>query len=154
MQWAARHRVSAQALHELRAVFNIEGVKPSEPRDASEGAVQARVRLEASRNGVTLWRNNVGAGYMKDGSFVRWGLANESSRMNQTIKSGDLIGIRPVVITPAHVGHTVGQFVSREIKRAGWRYTGSEREAAQLAWAQFINSKGGDAQFATGEGTL
>lgn len=154
LQWAARHGVTAQALHELQALFGLHEAQATAHDGESEAATLTRVRLEASRNGVALWRNNVGAGYMQDGSFIRWGLANESAKMNKAVKSGDLIGIRPVTVTPAHVGTIIGQFVSREIKKAGWRYAGSEREAAQLAWAQFITSKGGDACFTTGEGSL
>ena len=121
------------------------------PSEASSVAV---VRLEAARLGILLWRNNVGAGLLQDGSFIRWGLANDSTQMNRQIKSADLIGIRPLLITPAHVGHTIGQFVSRECKRPGWKWSGNERELAQLEWAKLVNGAGGDAAFATGEGTL
>jgi hypothetical protein len=120
----------------------------------SEAASTAIVRLEAARLGILLWRNNVGAGVLQDGSFIRWGLANDSTQMNRQIKSADLIGIRPLLITPAHVGHTIGQFVSRECKRPGWKWCGNERELAQLEWAKLVNGAGGDAAFATGEGTL
>ena len=120
----------------------------------SEAAVSVEVRLEASRLGIRLWRNNVGAGYMQDGSFIRWGLANESAAMNRLIKSADLIGVRPILITPAMVGRTIGQFVSREAKRAGWKWSGTDREVAQLAWADLVNSLGGDAAFTTGPGSL
>jgi len=117
----------------------------------SESDAQARVRLLASRDGARLWRNNCGAGVLQDGSFVRWGLANESHAMNAHIKSGDLIGIAPLIITPAHVGQLFGRFVSREVKRPGWAYKGTDRERAQKAWADLINSLGGDAKFTTGE---
>ena len=109
------------------------------------------LRLAASKAGVRLWRNSNGAGYLQDGSFVRWGLANETAQMNAKIKSSDLIGIRPVLITPAHVGQTLGVFVSREVKARGWRYHASDRERAQKAWLDLITSLGGDAAFSTGE---
>ena len=112
------------------------------------------IRLEAGRKNIRLWRNNVGAGYMKDGSFIRFGLANESKQMNQLIKSSDLIGIRPVLITQEMVGLTIGQFVAREIKKSDWKYTATEREQAQLRWINLINSLGGDACFTNCEGTL
>jgi len=117
----------------------------------SEADAQARVRLLASQAGCRLWRNNVGAGYLKDGTFARWGLANESTAMNRAMKSADLIGVRPILITLDHVGMTIGQFVSREVKASGWRYRGNEHERAQQNWATLINSLGGDARFTTGE---
>ena len=116
-----------------------------------ETDAQAQVRLLASKDGARLWRNNVGAGALQDGTFVRWGLANESSAMNKALKSADLIGLRPVLITPEHVGRVLGVFVSREVKRPGWRYSGTERETAQAAWRDLINRLGGDAEFTTGE---
>ena len=120
----------------------------------SEAAVQALVRLEASAMGIALWRNNVGVLKDERGVPVRYGLANDSSQVNANFKSADLIGIRPVFITPAHVGLVLGQFVSREVKAPGWRYTGTEREAAQLAWLELVRRYGGDAAFATGVGSL
>jgi len=93
----------------------------------------------------------VGAGKLENGNFLRWGLANESKAVNEQIKSGDLIGIQPVLIQPAHVGTIIGQFVSREVKKPGWRYTGRGREPAQLAWAELIIALGGDASFTTGD---
>lgn len=85
---------------------------------------------------------------------MRYGLGNDSPQINAVLKSADLIGIRPVVITAQHVGHTVGQFVSRECKAPGWQYTGTDREVAQLNWARLVNACGGDAAFTTGPGAL
>ena len=123
-------------------------------RGESEAYIQSLVRLEASRKGARLWRNNVGAAVMQDGSFVRYGLANDSKAVNNAIKSADLIGIKPVLITLDLVGCTIGQFVSREIKASDWKYRGTDRERAQLAWALFILSLGGDAAFTNREGTI
>lgn len=119
-----------------------------------EADVLALVKMEASRKGLRLWRNNVGAATDAHGNFFRYGLANETEAMNASIKSGDLIGIRPVLVTAAMIGATLGVFVSRECKRPGWTYRGTPREIAQLAWLELVNSLGGDAQFAAGEGTL
>ena len=118
----------------------------------SESSAQAAVRLAASQSGARLWRNNIGAGKLENGSYIRWGLANDSSAVNARVKSGDLIGIRPVLITPEHVGRTLGVFVSREVKHPGWRFhPNDEREAAQQRWIDLVNSLGGDAAFTTGE---
>ena|ERR1700728_1435946 len=120
----------------------------------SESGISSDIRLEASQRGCRLWRNNVGATYTPTGQFIRYGLANDSVALNRAIKSADLIGIRPLLITPAHVGQIVGQFISREVKHPTWKYSGNDRERAQLAWADLINSLGGDACFAIGRGTL
>lgn len=120
----------------------------------NEEAVKNRVRLEAANIGIRLWRNNVGAMHTDDGRFIRFGLANDSKAVNELIKSGDLIGIKPVMITVEMIGKTIGQFISREVKRSNWRYAGTPREQAQLRWIELINSLGGDACFVNTEGTL
>lgn len=154
-QWTARWQIPMHAMKELNDLFGLSGTNVIEPvRGKSEAAVQSIVRLEAAKKGIRLWRNNVGAGYMQDGSFIRFGLANDSPAINCVLKSADLIGIEPVLITPAHVGQTIGRFISREVKAYGWRYTATERERAQLQWAELINANGGNAAFVTGEGSL
>jgi hypothetical protein len=153
-EWAIRHNVPMHALKELEQLFGITQPPGAPMSGLSEAAVQNNLRLEASHRDVWLFRNNVGAGTLDDGSFVRWGLANESPQVNALIKSGDLIGIRKLKITPQMVGYHVGQFVSREAKPGDWHYTGTEREKAQLRWIELINSLGGDAMFANGPGTL
>jgi hypothetical protein len=150
-QWAARWSVPPEALQEL---MDLSGMLATPKSDQSESAVVAQVRLEATEKGGRLYRNNVGACYDDQGNFIRYGLANDSAKMNQVIKSGDLIGIKPVVITPAMVGHTIGQFWSRECKAGNWRYTGTDRERAQLAWNMHVLSLGGDAAFCNGRGSL
>jgi hypothetical protein len=120
----------------------------------SEAALINELKLEAGTKGIRLWRNNVGAVHTADGTFIRFGLANESSQMNHAIKSSDLIGIKEVLITQDMVGKTIGQFVCREVKKPGWKYTGTDREMAQLAFIQLINMLGGDGAFAAEVGTL
>lgn len=151
--WAARWRIPLDAIQELQNLYGLDGTA-NDRAGKSEAFAQSQVVLEGARKGVRLWRNNVGVLEDKTGRPVRYGLANQSKEINAVLKSGDLIGIRPVLITPSHVGHTFGQFVSREIKEPGWHYAETEREVAQLRWAELINSLGGDACFATGEGTL
>lgn len=117
----------------------------------NEATVQAHVRLLASREGWRLFRNNVGVLLDSRGVPVRYGLANDSKKVNEQVKSGDLIGIRPVVITAAMVGHTLGQFASLEIKASGWKpRANDEHEIAQRKWASLVNEAGGYAIFSTG----
>lgn len=155
--WAQRHGITPEAFADLQNTLGM-GAPPVGIREArivkSEAWVQSAVRLEASRKGLRLFRNNVGALKDDTGRVVRFGLGNDSPTVNAAIKSADLIGIRPLLIDEHHVGTVVGQFVSRELKAPDWRYTGTGREVAQAAWACLINSLGGDASFATGEGTL
>lgn len=169
-EWAARWAVPAQALAELAQCSIVEPDPDNLVGGKTEAYVQSAIRgIEAPSKGVFLWRNNVGAGSLyKDTDLcdacrmstqhkkrpVRWGLANDSPKVNKVIKSADLIGIRPILITADMVGKRVGQFVSRECKREDWTYTGDERELAQLAWATIINDNGGDAKIVKAVGSL
>lgn len=150
-EWAARWGLPPAALVELA---NSVIYQPDEPSSKSEARVQSEVRLEAPHAGVYLFRNNVGAGKLESGNFVRFGLGNDSAPLNKALKSGDLIGIRKRMITQADVGRYIGQFVSREVKRANWKYSGTAEENAQLRWATLINKQGGDALFVTGTGSF
>lgn len=150
--WAARWNVPPQAFAELRAITAAASHDPEGKR--GEAWAQSAVRLEAAQRGYLVWRNNVGALQDAGGRWVRFGLANDSPALNAKIKSSDLIGLRPVTITPQHVGRVIGQFWSREIKAPGWKFTGDAHETAQEAWNTLIVSHGGDAGFTTGPGSL
>lgn len=155
IQWAIRHGVSHVALAELRQLMGIDkSTDAASDSGKSEAAVQTAVRLEASRVGARLWRQNVGACKDDTGRIIRYGLCNDSAALNKRIKSSDLVGIRPVIITPDMVGHTIGQFIAREIKKPSWHYTGTDREKAQLAFGELVISLGGDFAFANSEGSL
>ena len=141
-QWAQRWGIDPRAVKELKENFGIFE-QPQQVAGESEAAIQSRVRLEASQKGFRLWRNNVGACYDADNNFIRYGLANDSTKLNKYFKSSDLIGIDPN-----------GRFVAREVKREGWEYADTMRERAQLAFITLVNSMGGDATFCTGTGTI
>lgn len=156
-QWAIRHHVSMQALHELADVMAAYDVETPELGDAgSEARVQSLVRLEAAASGYWLTRNNVGAFQAPHSSrWVRYGLANESKQQNALVKSADLIGWRRRVIVSTDVGRTIAQFASREAKREGWEFNPNDaREVAQAQWRDFVNSNGGDAAFVSGPGSF
>ena len=122
------------------------------PAGASEAKQQSLVRLEAARRGdILLTRNNVGALMDKRGVPVRYGLWNESLGQNLKFKSSDLIGVRRRTIVAADVGSVIGQFVAREMKEEGWKFTGDEHETAQLACITTLLSYGADAAFCTGD---
>ncbi len=155
-EWAATWGVTGAALADLRGRLTGLDAQPALPTaGASEAAVQARVRLEATRKGMRVWRNNCGAVHdAETGTHLRYGLANDSPQVNAVIKSADLIGIRPRIIQPGDVGQLIGQFVSFECKHAGWKWGNSERERAQGNWAALVLSLGGDARFVSGEGQI
>jgi len=135
-EWALKWRIPPAALQDLVATVSILAEPGS---TGSEADVQARVRLAASKRGIRLWRNNSGVAQDEKGRVVRFGLCNDSARMNETIKSSDLIGIGPG-----------GKFIAREVKAPGWKYTGTKREQAQLKFITLVNSMGGDAKFVSG----
>lgn len=158
-EWARKFGIKHDALQALSSdVLGLEGAPSEPPSDEAhtEAWVQSKIRLEASRKGLRLWRNNVGAGYSEDGSFLRWGLANDSAKLNEVLKSSDLIGIRPIIVGPHHLGLVIGQFVARECKEPKWKLptTPTDREKAQLNFLRLINSMGGDARFAVDDTTL
>lgn len=154
--WAAKHGIPWQAMEELKQLTGM-AEPPVVLRDVpalSEAAVQQQVRLEASKRGLRLWRNNNGAAFDKDGRMIRYGLGNDSASLNKQIKSHDLIGITPHVITGANVGKMVGIFTSYEVKRGDWRFTGTEREVAQRAWMDLVLSLGGISKFIKDAGEI
>lgn len=149
--WAAEHRIHPHAIAALLQRLGVGYTMDTEMRAGmSEAAVQQRVRLAASQAGILAWRNNVGAMQDESGRVVRFGLCNDTKQLNESIKSADLIGIKPVLITQAMVGTWVGQFWSREVKESDWSWKGDDHELAQLKWLELIMSKGGDAAFTTG----
>jgi hypothetical protein len=156
-EWAVRWGIPPAAMLDLRQRM---GTLPhNEPivvegKPGSEVRQQSLIRLDAAQHGVWLTRNNVGALQDERGVPVRYGLANESKEQNKHVKSADLIGIRPMLIGPHHVGQVIGQFVSIECKHEGWTYRGDAHEKAQRAWCEFVASKGGFACFATGPGAF
>jgi len=114
-----------------------------------ESSAQARIRIACAEAGLVMWRNN--SGVLKDarGIPVRFGLGNDSAKVNEAFKSSDLIGIRPTLVTQDMVGQTIGIFTSIECKPPGWRMMRSQHELAQLKWNDLIASYGGRSGFAT-----
>lgn len=148
--WVARWGIPYEAMVDLAQRLNVSPAPVQAPFQASEAWAQSHARLQAAYGGHMLWRNNVGSLQDKTGRWVRYGLANESAKENEAIKSADLIGIYRLRITPEMVGQIVGQFWSLEAKEPGWSYTGQGREPAQAAWAQLVTINGGRAEFTTG----
>lgn len=146
--WCKKWNVPPEAVAELLNYPFTE----SRLSGMSEAAVQQRVELAHSKSGGILWRNNVGACTDEHGNFIRYGLANKSKKMNQSIKSSDLIGITPVVVTADMVGHTVGIFTAVECKEGDWSYKDTAHERAQLKYIRLVQSLGGYGRFENGSG--
>ncbi len=157
-QWAIKWGVPFEAVEDLRREFGAINTDPGPQAlivSGSEGAIQNIVRVEGSVKGMRLWRNNTGVAMDENGDrTIRYGLCNDSQKINKVIKSADLIGISPRLIIPEDVGTIIGQFIARECKPSGWQYTATEREKAQLKFIELVASLGGDATFASSEGTL
>lgn len=116
---------------------------------SSEELVQQQIRLAASSAGFDMWRNNVGACQDATGRVIRYGLMNDSKQLNERFKSSDLIGIRPMLVTPEWVGHTVGVFAAIECKESGWKLRpGDKRGQAQQRFIDLVTQAGGFAGFA------
>lgn len=152
-RWADDWGVPALAVADLysRMVADLPDDKRVEGQPGSEAYVQSMVRLAAPVAGLMVWRNNVGALQDKAGRFVRFGLANDSKSLNETIKSADLIGWQAVTVTQEMVGTRIARFVSIECKEAGWTPSLTDKhEIAQRRWAALVLAAGGVACFSTG----
>jgi hypothetical protein len=114
----------------------------------SETAVQQQTRLEHSKLGGAIWRNNSGACTDDTGRLVRYGLGNDSAQLNKVIKSSDLIGITPTLITPEMVGYWLGVFTAYECKPSGWTMRpGDDRAKAQGKFHDIVKDHCGYAGF-------
>lgn len=152
-QWATDWSIPPHAAVDLleRMGVGFEPKQFAELEGWSESAVQSKVRLDAPKAGLLLWRNNVGALQDDSGRVVRYGLCNDTKQLNQRVKSSDLIGIKKTWITPQMVGTYIGQFAAREVKEYGWRYTGDPHEVAQAKFGQIVTAWGGDFKFTCGD---
>jgi hypothetical protein len=87
-----------------------------------------------ANHGCRLFRNNTGAIKDQTGRLVRFGLCKGSS---------DLIGFKPVTITPEMVGRTVAIFTAIEVKTPGGKPT-----PEQLHFVKRVKDHGGIAGIA------
>lgn len=101
----------------------------------TETEIQAQIfRAINSRRDARLFRNHVGKVRDEQGRWHSFGLAPGSA---------DLIGWRQLVIRPEHVGQTIAQFMSVEVKTP----TGRPSQG-QKAWFRTVDSHGGYAMYA------
>ena len=154
-EWAAKHPEAATDLFQV--ICNAPWPPPADVAEKSEAWAQQQIRLKFAKAGGMAWRNNVGATPARCPDCgekqrpLRYGLANDSQQLNERIKSSDIIGVIPRLITSDMIGTTIAQFASVEAKRPGWKFAGNEHETAQAAWLALIAKIGGYATFSTGE---
>lgn len=159
-EWVQRHPEAARELTQVTAMC-----KPGDGDGGDEAWAQQNARMVIARAGGLSWRNNVGAtpavvkahcpkcqfDFEIKQRIVRYGLCNDSHQLNAMFKSSDLIGVMPRQITQQMVGSVIGQFLAVEVKTPDWNYKGKGREVQQQAYLSLVASKGGIAQFSTGE---
>lgn len=111
------------------------------------------VRLRATAWGSRVFRNNSGVLINPVGVPVRFGLGNESAKVNKLFKSSDFIGFTPVTITPEMVGKQIAVFTAIEAKPLGFTvkkiYPTSSREYGQSRFIDLILNNNGIAGFAS-----
>lgn len=146
-EWAERFNIGPDALFSLYQILTIPlgSAAVGEYEKNSETYVQNVLRvLASSREHAYLWRNNVGATQTPDGRMIRYGLCNESKKLNQRFKSSDLIGGTPVTVTADMVGKRVMIFTAVEVKKADWKHgSDTQRERGQLRFINAVRAAGG-----------
>jgi len=149
-EWADAWSIPDRIMDDLRARIQAATLNNEATTAVSEAGVSSRIRLAEAQAGNRIWRNNLGAAHTSDGRFIRYGLCNESSKINDKVKSSDYVGIYRRLILPSDVGSIIGQFYAIEVKESSWRYSGDEHEQAQLAFLELVNSLGGIGKFSNG----
>ena len=119
----------------------------------TERAIQNEVLLAASGQGWTLFRNNSGIGWVGEVTRLKSGdLLIKNPRplhAGLCVGSSDLIGWRPILVGPEHLGATIAQFVGVEVK------TPKGRESKpQATFRRVVTEAGGLALVARGPGDL
>lgn len=111
--------------------------------------------VEATKKGWRLFQNAVGLGFV--GRVMNEYNTSGSTPMHVTVLgpsrrvhfgltpgSFDLVGWRPVVVTPDMVGTTIAQFATVDAKTAGYERLSPE----QKIWARAVQTAGGFAAVA------
>lgn len=100
-----------------------------------ENPIQKRILLACSRGASRLWRNNCGMLQDRNGTWVRFGVANPGG--------SDLIGFNTITITADMVGKKVAVFAAVEVKTKSGRI-----RPAQQVFIDNVKARGGIAGIA------
>ena len=98
--------------------------------DMKETNLQQLIRVEASKLGLVLSRNNSGSFENKMGRRVKFGLFNPGG--------SDLIGFQPMIVTQEMVGKNIAVFTAIEVKQPGKKPTKEQQN-----FIDFVNKNGG-----------
>lgn len=147
-EWALKWNIPAAALADLRSLYV---PPPADVKGSSEAATSSRLAVAAPTIGGALWRNNNGAFESSPDAWTRFGLGNDSKKLNKVWKSSDRIGPTPVRIRPHHVGLILGVFTAVEVKHPGWTKPENDRDRAQEAFLVTVCRMGGFGMFVTHE---
>ena len=147
--WAQRWNIPPEAVSELFGLLaHVELAPNVTAAVGSEAQVQQGLRVLAPHHDGWLGRNNSGALKDERGNMVRFGLANDSTRLNKVFKTPDLVGFTSITMQSTDVGRQVAVFTGVEAKKPGWRSPTNDRERAQASCLKFIHARGGIALFA------
>lgn len=105
-----------------------------------ETKLSKRILLAASENGYTLFRNQVGAGWVGRHATVEGGIFIHDARFVKyglTEGSGDFIGWKSVEVTQDMVGKKIPVFASVEVKTRKGRLSKDQR-----AWFNHLKKIG------------
>lgn len=146
-QWVSKHGITMNAFNDLMNILQPDVSTKSENTDMSEASLGNLLRLEAVKYDASLWRNNNGVCIDQSGRHIRYGLGNDSKKLNSKWKSSDYIGITPVTSTSA--GQTFGVFTAIEVKRPDWKglRPNNDREQGQFKFLTTVTSMGGIGAF-------
>lgn len=169
-EWQTRYPEAAAALASV--VF----APVDAPNNSlTEQAVQQECRFLGAGQGMWLLRNNSGAftdkvklppgvprspanilaAIVKKYKGLRWGLGNDSSKINAVMKSPDLVGGTEFIIPPHWVGRKVCVATFIEVKDPDWSYNPKDaHQAAQAACMNKVIAMGGLAGFVTNAAQL
>ena len=118
-----------------------------------EAIAKDNVLIRAGQYRARLFKNNTGVAYTQDGRPVFFGLGNEGTKDDESIRTPDDVGWTTIVITPEMVGKEIAVFTAIDSKKAGFRvksdYTKGTREYGQNKFFKLVKKYGGIAGFAS-----
>jgi len=121
--------------------------------ETPETTAKRLVLLRAGQYRARLFKNNTGVAYTKDSRPVFFGLGNDGTKNDESIRTPDDVGWTTITVTPEMVGKEIAVFTAIDSKKAGFRvksdYTKGTREYGQNKFFELVKKSGGIAGFAS-----